>query len=90
MKVDVPCTALCTPKTYNFEDKKSLARFKRLFMAVNKEYTHSWMLDNLPAAECTENCRGTLDTPAYRLGFPVGCYVRDSGVASEVCTVSGL
>ena len=54
------------------------------------------IIDNLPAVECTSNCRGGREFqdgrevhvhPYYRMGFPVGCAIGPARKSMTVCTV---
>lgn len=51
------------------------------------------IVDNLPAVECTANCRGgpsSQDRPFYRLGFPVGCAIGEASTSLTICTVNNI
>eukprot|EP00036_Acanthoecidae_sp_10tr_P016848 CAMPEP_0206308858 /NCGR_PEP_ID=MMETSP0106_2-20121207/12079_1 /ASSEMBLY_ACC=CAM_ASM_000206 /TAXON_ID=81532 /ORGANISM="Acanthoeca-like sp., Strain 10tr" /LENGTH=732 /DNA_ID=CAMNT_0053739917 /DNA_START=132 /DNA_END=2325 /DNA_ORIENTATION=+ len=92
MREDVYCRPLCQRK-YNFDDKKSRHKFKLLKNAIKKDYMHHWIIDNLPAVECTSNCRGGVEyheQPYYRLGFPVGCAIGEARKSMTICTVNTI
>eukprot|EP00038_Savillea_parva_P007385 m.169803 g.169803 ORF g.169803 m.169803 type:complete len:664 (-) comp13147_c0_seq1:107-2098(-) len=92
MREDVYCRPLCQRK-YNFDDKKSKHKFKLLSNAIKKDYMHHWIIDNLPAVECTSNCRGGVqphEQPYYRLGFPVGCAIGEARKSMTICTVNTI
>jgi len=92
MREDVMCRPLCSRK-YKFEDKKSKAKFRLLQNAIKKDYMHHWIVDNLPAVECTSNCRGggeTHERPFFRLGFPVGCAIGEAKKSMTICTVNTI
>ena len=92
MREDVYCKPLCTRK-YSADDKKSKTKFKMLYNAIKKDYMHHWIVDNLPAVECTSNCRGgheTHEKPYYRLGFPVGCAIGEARKSMTICTVNTI
>lgn len=92
MREDVLCRPLCSRK-YNFEEKKSKQKFRLLQNAIKKDYMHHWIVDNLPAVECTSNCRGGVESherPYYRLGFPVGCAIGEAKKSMTICTVNTI
>lgn len=92
MREDTICRPLCK-RSYDFADKKSKSKFKLLNNAIKKDYMHHWIIDNLPAVECTSNCRGGFESheqPYYRLGFPVGCAIGEARKSMTICTVNTI
>lgn len=92
MREDVLCRPLCN-RTYDFKDKKSVKKYKRILNAIKKDYMQHWIIDNLPATECTSNCRGGTnpeDRPYSRLGFPMGCAIGAARQSMTICTVSTI
>jgi transmembrane 9 superfamily protein 2/4 len=102
MRNDVRCEAICK-RSYKWEEKSTKKNkrkeFRKLFNAIKKDYMHHWIVDNLPAVECTSNCRGGREIvdgeevhrfPYYRLGFPVGCAIGPARKSMTVCTVNTI
>lgn len=86
------CTPLCR-RTYKKSDEMGMRKFKLLNRAIKKDYMHHWIMDNLPAVECTANCRGGLtkdQRPFYRMGFPVGCAIGEASTSLTICTVNNI
>lgn len=91
MHEEVTCRALCKPKTYKHLDKASMAKVKRLERAIKLDYMQHWILDNLPAVECTSNCNAKAgEHPYYRMGFPVGCKIGAAAQSMTVCTAHNI
>ena len=42
MRQPVECKALCQPKAYKLDDKKSMTKLKRLERAIKLDYMHHW------------------------------------------------
>lgn len=90
MRQDKSCVKLCS-KTYDMNDVSSFAKFKKIERAIKLDYLHHWILDNLPAVECTSNCDSdSAGKPFYRLGFPVGCKIGESAESMTVCTYQNI
>lgn len=102
MREDIRCKALCR-RNYTFAEKSTKAnkkkKFKQILNAIKKDYMHHWIIDNLPAVECTSNCRGGREFqdgrevhvhPYYRMGFPVGCAIGPARKSMTVCTVNTI
>eukprot|EP00045_Choanoeca_perplexa_P006836 m.59199 g.59199 ORF g.59199 m.59199 type:complete len:679 (-) comp13812_c0_seq1:62-2098(-) len=86
------CAAVCK-RSYKAGVRGDVIRFRRIFNAIRKDYMNHWILDNLPVAECTANCRGGArpqDQPYYRLGFPVGCSIGEASKSMTVCTINNI
>eukprot|EP00049_Salpingoeca_infusionum_P017951 m.355098 g.355098 ORF g.355098 m.355098 type:complete len:674 (-) comp17178_c0_seq1:7542-9563(-) len=86
------CQPLCH-RTYDNQNKEDYVNYKRLFLAIKRDYLNHWIVDNMPSAECTTNCRGgrtTEDLPYYRLGFPVGCAIGDEEYVMTICTRNNI
>jgi len=48
-------------------------------------------MDNLPAVECTSNCKQeSAQHPYYRLGFPVGCKIGAAAKSLTICTAQTI
>lgn len=68
-----------------------MAKFKKLERIIKLDFMHHWIMDNLPAVECTTNCKH--DSPArafYRMGFPVGCKIGAATKSMTVCTAQTI
>eukprot|EP00039_Didymoeca_costata_P004086 m.71244 g.71244 ORF g.71244 m.71244 type:complete len:673 (-) comp12228_c0_seq1:228-2246(-) len=104
MLEDVICKPVCF-RNYShgqqFTKQNKKRRWKQIASAIKKDYMHHWIIDNLPAVECTSNCRGgqSFDHdverdvhvfPYYRLGFPVGCAIGPARKSMTVCTVNTI
>jgi len=92
MREDMYCQPLCR-RQYKFDDAKSKKKYKLLSNAIKKDYMQHWIIDNLPAVECTSNCRGGVEyheQPFYRLGFPVGCAIGEAQKSMTICTVNTI
>lgn len=86
------CEPLCH-RHYDPQDKESMTKFKLIERAIRKDYMHHWIMDNLPAVECTAQCRGGKtreEQPYYRLGFPVGCALGDAEKSLTLCTANNI
>lgn len=104
MLEDVRCKPVCF-RNYSYGKRSTVKnkrkKHKQLYQAIKKDYMHHWIIDNLPAVECTSNCRGgqTYDFekgkdvhlfPYYRLGFPIGCAIGPARKSMTVCTVTTI
>lgn len=92
MLEDVLCRPVCT-RNYTASDKLSVLRYRRILNAIKKDYMQHWLMDNLPAVECTANCRGGLspeEHPLVRLGFPLGCAIGAAEESMTVCTAATI
>eukprot|EP01147_Barroeca_monosierra_P007166 gene7166-9647_t len=86
------CEPLCK-RSYKNTNKKDMRKYNKLLLAIRKSYMQHWILDNMPVAECTANCKGGFreeDQPFYRLGFPVGCAISSGDRSRTSCTMRNI
>ena len=86
------CETVCE-KEYSFENSRDVKKVHQLRAAIRKDYMMHFIMDNLPAVECTGNCRGgarAADQPVYRLGFPIGCDIGEASKSMTICTVPNI
>eukprot|EP00729_Bicosta_minor_P007009 gene7009-26126_t len=102
MREDIRCKPICK-RNYTWEEKSTKLNkrkeYRKILNAIKKDYMHHWIVDNLPAVECTSNCRGGREVvdgeevhkfPYYRLGFPIGCAIGPARKSMTVCTVNTI
>uniref|UniRef100_A0A4W4EZX3 Transmembrane 9 superfamily member n=1 Tax=Electrophorus electricus TaxID=8005 RepID=A0A4W4EZX3_ELEEL len=78
------CKHVCTKNydTNKAEDKTSVDFLKK-GMLLN--YQHHWIVDNMPVTWCYD----VEDNQKFcNPGFPIGCYVTDTGRAKDACVVN--
>ncbi|KAF4075226.1 hypothetical protein AMELA_G00232230 [Ameiurus melas] len=78
------CKPVCTKKysTGKAEDKANLDFLKK-GMLLN--YQHHWIVDNMPVTWCYD----VEDNQKFcNPGFPIGCYVTETGLAKDACVVN--
>jgi len=80
------CVETCTKK-YDFSNKQDRERIQKLQRAMNLNYHHHWIVDNMPVTWCYKVVGG--QTYCSR-GFPVGCYVDPTGQAKDACVIDPL
>ncbi|XP_016363641.1 transmembrane 9 superfamily member 2 [Sinocyclocheilus anshuiensis] len=83
-KKNLECQSVCL-KSYNTEktEEKSKLDFLKKGMLLN--YQHHWIVDNMPVTWCYD----VEDNQKFcNPGFPIGCYVTDTGRAKDACVVS--
>jgi len=80
---DKKCEEICTKK-YDFSNKEDRQRVQKLQKAMNLNYHHHWIVDNMPVTWCYKVVGGR--TYCAR-GFPVGCFVDPSGRPKDACVI---
>lgn len=81
---DQQCQKVCH-KSYG-EDKDSKSKRRFLEKGIGQNYYHHWILDNMPVTWCYQvEQNQNYCAP----GFPIGCFVSESGVAHDACVQSG-
>ncbi|XP_017899917.1 PREDICTED: transmembrane 9 superfamily member 2-like, partial [Capra hircus] len=75
------CVKVCM-KSYDTakEDQKKKLDFLKRGMQLN--YQHHWIIDNMPVVWCRDINGGN---KYCTTGFPIGCFVTQSGVSSDAC-----
>uniref|UniRef100_A0A8C6CY56 Transmembrane 9 superfamily member n=1 Tax=Moschus moschiferus TaxID=68415 RepID=A0A8C6CY56_MOSMO len=75
------CVKVCM-KSYDAakEDQKKKLDFLKKGMQLN--YQHHWIIDNMPVVWCRDINGGN---KYCTTGFPIGCFVTQSGVSSDAC-----
>ncbi|KAK3855079.1 hypothetical protein Pcinc_038495 [Petrolisthes cinctipes] len=81
---NLKCEKVCDEKVYNpklKEDKQKLNDLKR---AMNLNYYHHWIVDNMPVTWCYIVEGGSVFCAT---GFPVGCFVDSSHRPKDACVM---
>ncbi|XP_076066773.1 transmembrane 9 superfamily protein member 2 [Oratosquilla oratoria] len=81
----VDCKEVCT-KNY-VPAGKDLDRLALLQKAMNLNYQHHWIVDNMPVTWCYVVRDGELYCST---GMPIGCFVDDHGRRKDACVVDPL
>lgn len=77
------CVESCTKK-YDMSRKEDRARVELLQKAMNLNYHHHWIVDNMPVTWCYK-VQG--DNTYCATGFPVGCFVEPNGNPKDACVI---
>lgn len=78
------CVHVCT-KTYNTEKPEDKANLDFLKKGMLLNYQHHWIVDNMPVTWCYD----VEDNQKFcNPGFPIGCYVTESGRPKDACVVN--
>uniref|UniRef100_A0A6A7FQE1 Transmembrane 9 superfamily member n=1 Tax=Hirondellea gigas TaxID=1518452 RepID=A0A6A7FQE1_9CRUS len=77
------CGEVCT-MNYDFAKKEDRSKVELLQKAMNLNYHHHWILDNMPVTWCYK-VQG--DNTYCATGFPVGCFVDASGNPKDACVI---
>uniref|UniRef100_A0A8C1DHJ1 Transmembrane 9 superfamily member n=1 Tax=Cyprinus carpio carpio TaxID=630221 RepID=A0A8C1DHJ1_CYPCA len=83
-KKNMECQSVC-PKSYNTEKAEDKAKLEFLKKGMLLNYQHHWIVDNMPVTWCYD----VEDNQKFcNPGFPIGCYVTDTGRAKDACVVN--
>ncbi|KTF84747.1 hypothetical protein cypCar_00008026 [Cyprinus carpio] len=83
-KKNLECQRVCL-KSYNTEKAEEKAKLDFLKKGMLLNYQHHWIVDNMPVTWCYD----VEDNQKFcNPGFPIGCYVTDTGRAKDACVVS--
>ncbi|XP_018027645.1 transmembrane 9 superfamily member 2 [Hyalella azteca] len=77
------CAEVCT-KHYDFSNREDQLKIEKLKSAMNLNYHHHWIVDNMPVTWCYK-VQG--DNTYCATGFPVGCYVDAKGNRKDACVI---
>uniref|UniRef100_A0A672SBK3 Transmembrane 9 superfamily member n=1 Tax=Sinocyclocheilus grahami TaxID=75366 RepID=A0A672SBK3_SINGR len=78
------CQSVCL-KSYNTEKTEDKAKLEFLKKGMLLNYQHHWIVDNMPVTWCYD----VEDNQKFcNPGFPIGCYVTDTGRAKDACVVN--
>lgn len=88
---DKICEPLCAKKYVSeekttAEGKVSKSKLRFLRKGISRNYQHHWIIDNMPVTWCYDvqgGNNGKYCTP----GFPLGCYVTESGTRKDACNI---
>lgn len=82
---DKACVPVCSRsyKTDNKGDVEKLDFFKK---GIHQNYLHHWIVDNMPITWCYDVADTT--KKYCSTGFPVGCWVTESGQPKDACVIS--
>lgn len=78
---DKECAITCTKK-YDLTRKDDKNRVDLLLKAMNLNYHHHWIVDNMPVTWCYKVAG---DNTYCATGFPVGCFVPKTGPPKDAC-----
>ncbi|CAF91008.1 unnamed protein product [Tetraodon nigroviridis] len=79
------CKKVCT-KSYNSNDPPDKAKLDFLKKGMMLNYQHHWyIVDNMPVTWCYDVEDGQ---KFCNPGFPIGCYVTETGRAKDACVVN--
>lgn len=69
-------------KKYDPSNKKHMLALDTLKSAMNLNYQHHWIVDNMPVTWCyvAEQHQQYCST-----GFPIGCYIDKEGIVKDAC-----
>uniref|UniRef100_A0A672SBD4 Transmembrane 9 superfamily member n=1 Tax=Sinocyclocheilus grahami TaxID=75366 RepID=A0A672SBD4_SINGR len=83
-KKNLECQSVCL-KSYNTEKTEDKAKLEFLKKGMLLNYQHHWIVDNMPVTWCYD----VEDNQKFcNPGFPIGCYVTDTGRAKDACVVN--
>ncbi|XP_016367394.1 transmembrane 9 superfamily member 2-like [Sinocyclocheilus rhinocerous] len=83
-KKNLDCQSVCL-KSYNTEKTEDKAKLEFLKKGMLLNYQHHWIVDNMPVTWCYD----VEDNQKFcNPGFPIGCYVTDTGRAKDACVVN--
>ncbi|KAI2668450.1 Transmembrane 9 superfamily member 2 [Labeo rohita] len=83
-KKNLECQSVCV-KPYNTEKAEDKAKLDFLKKGMLLNYQHHWIVDNMPVTWCYD----VEDNQKFcNPGFPIGCYVTDTGRAKDACVVN--
>ncbi|XP_051560537.1 transmembrane 9 superfamily member 2-like isoform X2 [Myxocyprinus asiaticus] len=78
------CKSVCV-KPYNTEKSEDKAKLDFLKKGMLLNYQHHWIVDNMPVTWCYD----VEDNQKFcNPGFPIGCYVTETGRAKDACVVN--
>ncbi|XP_073772683.1 transmembrane 9 superfamily member 2 isoform X1 [Danio rerio] len=81
---DLQCQSVCV-KSYKTQDAGDKAKLDFLKKGMLLNYQHHWIVDNMPVTWCYD----VEDNQKFcNPGFPIGCYVTDTGRAKDACVVN--
>ncbi|XP_068596995.1 transmembrane 9 superfamily member 2 [Brachionichthys hirsutus] len=83
-KKPMTCQKVCT-KTYKPSNPSDKAKLDFLKKGMLLNYQHHWIVDNMPVTWCYEVEAGQR---FCNPGFPIGCYITESGKAKDACVVN--
>ncbi|KAJ8256079.1 hypothetical protein COCON_G00199430 [Conger conger] len=83
-KKKVECQHVCT-KSYDTEKAEDRGKLDFLKKGMLLNYQHHWIVDNMPVTWCYDVEDGQ---KFCNPGFPIGCYVTDSGRPKDACVVN--
>ncbi|KAK2152562.1 hypothetical protein LSH36_325g02079 [Paralvinella palmiformis] len=78
------CTLLCT-KEYDKQRKEDKVKLDFLKKGIMLNYQHHWIIDNMPVTWCY---RVESEQQYCSTGFPIGCYVTESGKKKDACVTN--
>ncbi|KAJ8379217.1 hypothetical protein AAFF_G00223290 [Aldrovandia affinis] len=83
-KKNEECMHVCT-KTYNTNKPEDKGKLDFLKKGMLLNYQHHWIVDNMPVTWCYDVEDGQ---KFCNPGFPIGCYVTETGRPKDACVVN--
>jgi len=84
---NVTCKNVCGLKTYDISNKEEKNKLEFLKHGMYFSYENRWIVDNMPMAWCYDT---TQSQRFCNPGFPIGCFVDESGQQHDACQIDLL